>query len=105
MLTNGRVTIRFGIVLFARSVWLRSLLRIRKFVRNKDNFSKNMELYKFGRYFVNIRNPHSPIMFILVDCFLKNDSFLSERDLAMSKMINFYYCFHNYPLGEASLSG
>ena len=51
------------------------------------------ELDKFGRYFVNVRKPHFPIMFILVDCVLKNDSFLSERDLVMSKMITFSLLF------------
>ena len=50
---------------------------------------RSQELDKFGRHFVNVRNPHFPIIFILVDYVLKNDSFLSERDLAMSKMINF----------------
>ena len=34
---------------------------------------------------------------------LKNDNFVSERDLAMSKNINFYWSFHNYPLGKLAL--
>ena len=57
------------------------------------------ELDKFGRYFVNVRNPPSPIMFILVNCVLKNDSFLSERDLAMSKMIIFLLLFSQLSIG------
>ena len=56
------------------------------------------ELDKFGRYFVNVRNPPSPIMFILVDCVLKNDSFLSERDLAV-KMITFLLLFSQLSIG------
>ena len=44
------------------------------------------------------------IMF-LMDSLSESGSFVSERDLAMSKSINSSLLFSNYPLDEASMVG
>ena len=37
------------------------------------------------------------VMSSLIECASKNDSFVLERNLAVSKNVNFFYCFHDYP--------
>ena len=90
------------------SVWCRfvcTICVVEQFVRIRTTLVKTwqigrcQELDKFGRHFVNVCNLHFPIMFILFDCVLMNDSFFSERDLAMPKMINFLLLFSQLSIG------
>ena len=57
-------------------------------------------LEKLCRHVAAMSNPHRAF---LIDYLSKNVGL--ERDLAMSKNISFYYCFHSYPLGEAGFPG
>ena len=45
----------------------------------------------------------TPNVFLLIS-FKKNNTFVSEQQLAKPKKLTFYYCFHKYLLGEAGLS-
>ena len=62
----------------------------------RGHIRRSQGLDKLGRHVVAMSNSSKCF---LIDCVSKNDSFVSERDLAMSKNINFSLVFLQLSVG------
>ena len=81
--------------------WINKTLSFSKmFMLKTGHISRRRELQKLGRNLAAIPN-RSQSFFIQFP--FKIDSFF-QTQLAISKTINIFYCFHHYPSGEAGVA-
>ena len=77
----------------------KSFLNLRTLTVKTGQIRRCQKLEKLGRHVVAMRNPRC----FSIDRLLKNHSFTSERDWAMSKKVNFLLLFSQVSIGWSRL--